>query len=159
MRISLVFFIFIFSLQVKAQNNYLGEWNDYWGGSLNIKSDSTFNFTWAFDLIVKWSNGVWFIKNDTIFFKVIPIYDTLKYSAGYSLVLSEDKNSQVLVPNLTVEFSSNSQDSSRMPTKLFFHRDRLYIIGNRGELIKKKVKGWVGKWHLWYLRKEKYYKK
>jgi len=145
-------------LKTIAQNNYLGEWNDYWGSSFNIKSDSTFEFSWHFDLFERWSNGVWIIKNDTIYFRVVPVYDTLKYSSGYSLVLSEDEKPKVFIPKILVTENARKQDSTDMPTKLFYQKDKLYTIGKNGKLIKKKTKKWKARFPFWYVRREKFYK-
>ena len=154
----LVISIFILPLNTSGQNNYLGEWYDYWGSSFNIKSDSTFKFTWRFDLIENWSKGVWVIKNDTIYFRIVPVYDTIKYSSGYSLVLATDEEPRVIIPKIIVEMSSRTQDSSEMPVKLYYHKDRLYTVDKNGKPVKKKVKAWNGRWPPWYVRPGKIFK-
>ena len=50
MKIVIVFLFLFTSSTVSGQNRYIGEWNDYFGDSFEIKSDSTFKFAWQFDL-------------------------------------------------------------------------------------------------------------
>jgi hypothetical protein len=158
MKIVIVLLFLLTSLIVSGQNRYIGEWNDYWGNSFEIKPDSTFKFAWHFDLIGQWANGSWTIKNDTIYFKFVPVYDTIKYSSSFALELSDDETSSVSVPTHIAQLSSGGQDTARMPRSLFYRDDKLFTINSKGKLIKNKEKGWYGKWHLWYIPRSKYYK-
>ena|SRR5450432_885491 len=151
--------LFLFTVSiVSGQNRYIGDWNDYWGNSFEIKPDSTFKFSWHFDLLVQWANGTWTIRNDTIYFKFVPVYDTIKYSSSFALELSDDETPSVSVPTNIAHLSSGSQDTARMPKKLFYQDEKLFIINTNGKLVKKKNIGWYGKWHLWYIPRSKFYK-
>lgn len=153
----ILLFLFRSSI-VFGQNRYIGEWNDYFGDSFDIKSDSTFKFVWRFDLIGQWANGTWTINNDTIYFKFVPVYDTIKYSNSFALELSDDETPSVSVPTHIAKLSSGGQDTARMPKSLFYYDDKLFTLNKNGKLIKKKHRGWHGKWHLWYIPRNKYYK-
>src|SRR4051812_48306654 len=120
MKIVFVFLFLLTSLIVSGQNRYIGEWNDYWGNSFEIKADSTFKFAWHFDLNVQWANGSWTINNDTIYFKFIPVYDTVKHSNSFALELSDDETSSVSVPTQIAQLSTGGQDTTRMPKSLFY---------------------------------------
>jgi hypothetical protein len=158
MKLVIVLLFLFTTFIVSGQNHYIGEWNDYWGNSIEIKADSTFKFKWRFDLILDWTNGTWTINNDTMYFKFVPVYDTLKYSNSYALELSDDEIPSVSLTSHIAEYTVGGQDTSKMPKKLFYRDDKLFTIKTNGKLIKRKDKGWYGKWHLWYIPRNKYYK-
>jgi hypothetical protein len=76
MKFYLILFILLF-INIE-QKNIEGEYYNHFGSNLKINSDKTFLYTWSFDLASSWSKGKWEIKNDTIYFQIIPVYDTLR---------------------------------------------------------------------------------
>ncbi len=143
---------------VYGQNHYIGEWNDYFGNSFDIKPDSSFKYLWIFDSSSRWANGTWKINNDTIYFIFIPVYDTIIDGKNIVLKLSEDDKSTVFTFKDLIQLSSGVQDTALMPKKLFYRQNKLFVINAEGKLSRKKRKGFKGKWHSWYIRREKYYK-
>jgi hypothetical protein len=148
--------ILVFKLE--AQNKYCGEWNDYFGNSFDIKPDSSFKYLWIFDSSSRWAKGTWKMNNDTIYFIFIPVYDTIIDGKNIILKLSEDEKSSVYTFKDLIQLSSGVQDIALMPKKLFYRHNKLFVINADGKLSRKKLKGWKGKWHSWYIRRNKYYK-
>ena len=62
-----------------AQESIFGNYRDFFGSELEIRFDSTFRFTEQFDLNNSWSIGRWKVINDTIHFKMTPVFDTIQY--------------------------------------------------------------------------------
>lgn len=130
--------IFLFG---NSKTSVSGEYHDYFGNKLEINSDSTFLYNWNFDLASSWSKGKWTIKNDTIYFSVIPVFDTLRISEKDSLILSSDEKSEIITDK-NVMFgdllSGGGQNRKTMPSKLYYKGNKLYEIGEHGNLIVKK---------------------
>jgi hypothetical protein len=152
MKILTTIFLLTLSFSLFAQDKIVGRYRDYFGSRIQINADSTFKYTWHFDLSASWTKGTWSLKNDTIYFHMIPTYDTISYknNGGTStdkLVLSVDETPERLTPEqlLSRGLSSGGQNLQNYPDKLFFKSQRLYNIKN-GKLVKKKIKGfWTKK--------------
>lgn len=172
-------FLFLF-VNALAQKKITGNYRDYFGSRIFLYSDSTFKYTWHFDMQSSWTKGIWGIKEDTVYFKMLPVYDTIliKDSHGISkdsLILSQDENperifaesahstsvnlqSTELIPKIYVDnpsllLSSGGQNKNLYIDKLIFKRGKLYCIVN-GKPYKKKEKGvWSKKkWPTWYIK-------
>jgi hypothetical protein len=158
----LLFFVVFYSTAIAQINrsNFVGHYRDYFGNHIDINSDSTFKYSYFFDLMSSWTRGTWRKKNDTIYLKTILIYDTLKYKEGNgkfvdSLVLSKDEKPELITsPDITGMFSAGGQNRVLCPNKLFFDNNKLFCVDSNGKLIKKKVKGfWTAKkWDPWYFK-------
>ena len=151
-----------FSFKLFSQNKIAGYYEDYFGNSIFLNSDSSFKYNWNFDLASSWSKGTWSYKNDTIYFHVTPVYDTLKLIKENNLfkdtlVLSQDENSGRLTQGqfIGVLLSGGGQNRKPSPDKLLFKKGRLYEIVN-GKLLRKKRKGfWSNKkWYPWYFKSD-----
>ncbi len=133
-----------------------GEYYNYFGSTLKINTDSTFIYTWRFDLMSSWTIGKWELKDRVVNFEVTPIYDTLRIDGKKdTLVLSEDDISGLINSNLNI-LSSGGQNRIPMHfSRLFFKDHKLYMIDNKGKIIKDKVKGnWGNKrYHTWFVKK------
>ncbi|MCG9899329.1 MAG: hypothetical protein MH132_04960 [Hydrotalea sp.] len=84
-----------------AQNKLTGRYRDYFGNRIQLNSDSTFKYTWHFDMQSSWTKGIWWLKGDTIYFQMIPVYDTISKTNSNkittdSLVLSQDETPERL---------------------------------------------------------------
>ena len=138
----------------------IGQYHDYFGNRIEIKGDSTFNYSWHFDMVRSWSKGTWAIKNDTIYFKTILIYDTLRYKKENgqivdSLIVANDEKPKIItIPPINTIFSSGGQNRQPCPDKLYYKNEKLFKITKEGKLVKKKIKGfWTKKkWHPWYFK-------
>jgi hypothetical protein len=162
MRVLAILLISALPFGLNAQNKYLGNWNNYWGCELSINEDSTFKFSWHFDLSGSWTAGTWKTENDTIFFKVVLVYDTLRYFDSKrniqvdSTILSLDDKAEV-IPNALPNFlSSGGQNIYPMSDKLFYRNNKLYVIDKNGELIKSKMRNSMYPKHKplprWYIK-------
>src|SRR5687767_6639882 len=75
--LSIVFFVQI-SWISKSQELRSGVYkNNYFGENIELRHDSTFYYTWNGHMQGSWTKGQWSIKGDTIFFHMIPVYDTV----------------------------------------------------------------------------------
>lgn len=128
-------------------------YKDYSGQELTLLSDSTFEFTVRGHLDTKWSKGIWERVNDTLFLKVVPVYDTLFHQdnigvASTQLVLSWNNISESVTdkqykPNEDV---LGGQLVNLDFQKLFFKKGRLYLLKKNGQLSRSKYRStWTGK--------------
>jgi hypothetical protein len=148
------------SVTLFAQDKVVGHYRDYFGNRIQLYSDNTFNYTWHFDLSASWTKGTWKLKGDTVYFHMVPFYDTLSQtnSSGVTtdtLILSTDKVPERFsqVESATMLLSSGGQNRMSYPDKLVYKRGRLYKVQN-GKLITKKQR-WLGvgkKRNPWYFK-------
>jgi hypothetical protein len=154
--------LFLYSIVIctslNAQSIVAGHYRNYFGGSLNIVPDSTFKYSWHFDLQGSWTNGKWRMIKDTVYFTMIPVYDTITHAIKNgeivdSLVLSLDEIPKRTTINLNVLYSGG-QNIQPYPTKLLYRKNRLYEIDKHGKLDKKWGKNlWSKrKWPPWFTK-------
>ena len=135
-----------------AQDKIVGRYRDYFGSHIQLNADNTFKYTWHFDMSGGWTKGTWAFKNDTVYFHMLPTYDTLSYirATGLtvdSLILSTDEIPErfKLEQYTQMGLSSGGQNRIPYPEKLFYKNGKLYGIKDK-KLIKKKQKEfWTGK--------------
>lgn len=136
-----------------GQHGISGKYHNHFGDHLILNSDSTYVYNHHFDLSSSWSNGKWKIKNDTIYFIYIPVYDTYndtlitlknktEFIKGDSLVLSDDNKPGRItyMDAISSKISSGGQNRDPNPSKLFYKSEKLYEIGQNGRLIVRKRK-------------------
>ena len=151
MKYLLFLYCLLFYFPVHGQNknaNFIGKYRDYFGSEIIINRDSTFKYTWHFNLFSSWSNGKWTIKSDTIYLKTIPIYDTLTYTNSNgklvdSLVLSDDEHPKRIYPTIITNngLLGGGQNHRPCPERLFYRDNKLYAFTDKGKLVRKKVRG------------------
>jgi hypothetical protein len=157
MKVSSFLYFILLCTSLHAQSIVAGHYEDHFGGSLNISPDSTFKYSWHFDLQGGWTKGRWRMTKDTVYFTMIPIYDTVSYvlkngEVADSLILSEDEIPERVTINLSV-LSSGGQNIQPYPTKLLYRKNRLYTIDKHGKPITKWRQGWSKKkWPPWFAR-------
>jgi hypothetical protein len=109
-----------------------------------------------------WTNGKWLAKHDTVYFQMIPRYDTISYknnngTATDKLILSADKKSERMTSEqfIGLGLPSGGQNYYPYPEKLVYKKGRLYGVKN-GRLIKKKEKHlWTKKkWNPWFFKSD-----
>lgn len=108
-----------------------------------------------------WTKGNWKATGDTIYFHMIPTYDTLSVMKNdktfVSLVLSNDEIAERITPlqDIGGALSSGGQNRNEYPDKLLFRKGRLYKIKD-GKLVRKKIKSfWSDKKYIpWYFKSE-----
>jgi hypothetical protein len=154
--------LFFSSIVLNAQNKVIGFYADYFGRKIELKEDSTFEFTQHFDLYGSWTHGSWSIMKDTIHFKMISIYDTaqnIDANGIYkdTLILSLDrKPERIRLPDPSV-LNAGGQNYYSSPTKLYYRKNKLYNVTENGKLAKKKIKGFWTKnmYPPWFIKLEK----
>lgn len=162
MRILLITLLLTISLNLFAQDRVAGRYRNYFGSRIQLNVDSTFKYTWHFDLSGSWTKGTWSLKNDTVYFRMIPTYDTVRCknndgTFADKLILSADEISEKMTSDeyVGMGLSSGGQNIQPYPDKLFFKRQKLFEVKN-GKLVKKKIKGfWTKKkWRPWFFKSD-----
>ena len=160
MRVLTITLLLTFPFSLFAQDKIVGRYRNYFGSRIQLKADSTFKYTWHFDMSGSWTKGTWFIKNDTVYFHMIPMYDTLSYSTPQglnvdSLILSTDEKAERFTQEqyAGMGLSSGGQNRMTYPVKMFYKDERLYNIKNQ-KLVKKKQRGFWSKQKYipWYFK-------
>jgi hypothetical protein len=118
--------------------NVEGEYYDNLGTTLRINANSTFSYKWNGHNISSWSNGKWKINNDTVYFKVIPIFDTVRKSGVKdTLILSLDEKPELITErngSISHFLSSRAQNNIPINDKLYFDGKKLIEIKRNGKL-------------------------
>ncbi|HEY5408902.1 MAG TPA: hypothetical protein VIJ92_17560 [Ginsengibacter sp.] len=162
MKILTIIFLLTLSFSLVAQHKIVGHYRDYFGDRIQLNADSTFEYTWHFDLSASWTKGTWSLKKDTLYFQMLPIYDTISYknndgTSADKLILSLNDTSERLTPEqyAGMGLPSGGQNFQSYPDKLFFKKGRLYKTYN-GRLFVKKQKGfWTKKkWSPWFFKSD-----
>lgn len=151
----LLFILLLCHTESIGQPNISGKYEDAFGASIDLKSDSTLRYDYRFDLMHFWTVGQWHVRGRRIDLTFMPIYDTLSRSnQPDSLVLSVDETTEKIDD---VEFATNSllsggQSIDRMPGQVIAKRDRLYLVSKSGKPDRRRVRGfWTRKrWPTWY---------
>ena len=139
--------LFLTSFSVSAQGGIAAHYHTYFGESLDLSADSTFKYTWHFDLQASWTKGKYHIHRDTVFLTMIPVFDTLTLTDSHqkttdSLILSDDELPERFAKDVFVSRVLSSGGQDRMPFSkiLLYRKRRLYCIDVSGKLIEKKQK-------------------
>jgi hypothetical protein len=162
MKILTLIILLTLQLSLLAQNKIVGRYRDYFGSRIQLNADSTFKYTWHFDMSGSWTKGTWTLKGDTVYFYMVPTYDTLKFATVSnmtvdSLIISTDEIPERFTQEqyAAMLLSSGGQNRMDYPEKLLFKKARLYKIQN-GRRITKKQKGlWsTKKWNPWFFKSD-----
>ena len=79
MKILIAIFFLTLSFKLIAQDKIVGHYRNHFGRTIQLNADSTFEYTWHFDMEGSWTKGKWSINNETIYFHMIPVYDRVGY--------------------------------------------------------------------------------
>ncbi|HEV7332344.1 MAG TPA: hypothetical protein VGN63_15005 [Flavisolibacter sp.] len=162
MRILTITFLLTLTFSLFAQDKISGRYRDYFGSRILLNSDGSFKYTWNFDLASSWTKGTWKLHGDTVFFNIVPTYDTLSYTNSNnvttdSLILSTDETPERFTKEqfAAMLLSSGGQNRMNYPDKLLYKKGRLYKI-QEGKLVTKKQKGfWTNKkWDPWFFKSD-----
>ena len=155
------FFSILMILQAQAQDNILGRYKDYFGSDITLNADSTFAYSYHFDMAGTWTVGTYKVVNDTIYLTEVPIYDTLQFVNKLkqpidSLILSDDKKPDRITMDdfINKPFLSSAQDRMSHPLLLVWRKNRLYTLDRHGRLNARKMKAISNgkKYVPWYLK-------
>ena len=162
MKILTITFLLSLSLCLIAQDKVIGHYKDYFGNRIQLNADNTFKYTWNFDLSASWTKGIWTLKNDTVYFHMVPTYDTLSHINSNNLtvdtlILSDNEIGERITPieSAGIALSSGGQNRTPYPDKLLVKKDRLYKIQNGSVVVKKQKGFWTSKkWNPWYFKSD-----
>jgi hypothetical protein len=162
MKILTITFLLTLPFTLFAQDEIVGNYRDHFSSRIQLNNDNTFKYSWHFDLSASWTKGNWTINNDTVYFHIIPTFDTISYKnknglSTDTLILSTDE----IPERLTQEqyagqgLSSGGQSRIPCPDKLFFKGQKLFAVKD-GKLVKKKIRGfWTKKkWSPWFFKSD-----
>ena len=129
--------ILFLSVYLLGQKNCIvGEYRNYSGGRISLRSDSTFYYKSLFSTLGTYASGTWSVLNDTIFLKPILKDKRIKSIDGgkyITLSVSSDKRSIVTFEEfVTFPFET----SIGIPLKLYLKKNKLYEINEKGKIIK-----------------------
>ena len=158
----LIVILLVLSIQetlLYGQNNISGTYSNYFGSKLTLNSDSTYKYTYAFDLFSSWSIGKWTLRKDTILLTNVVVFDTITahcvyengetkfYNKKPELIISLDEKSEAISDFDAVLGStcSGGQNKYPQPMKLFYENNKLYEIRTNGKLKRKKMKGFMSR--------------
>ena len=159
----IIFFLLMLpTLRLNAQNKFAGYYEDYFGHSIKINDDSTFQYRWNFDLASSWSNGTWKVIDQTIYFTFVPVFDTLTYKDEKrniiidTLVLAMSKKPRkITVEDFRIEeICSGGQNRVNLPQKLCYKKGKLMGFTKQERLNRKRIRGFgtFKKYPTWYKR-------
>jgi hypothetical protein len=63
----------LMSLPKPPKSPFYGTWIDYFSSALTIHADSSFEYSWSFNLNGSWTSGKWEREKDTFFFRKISL--------------------------------------------------------------------------------------
>ena len=162
MKILTIILLLTLSLDLLAQDKIVGRYRNYFGSRIQLNVDNTFKYTWNFDMAGSWTKGTWTLSCDTVYFHMVPTYDTLMQTStngrtSDTFILSTDEVSNRITQEqyAGIVLSSGGQNRTSYPEQLVFKRKKLYEVKN-GKLVKKKNKGfWTKKkWSPWFFKSE-----
>jgi hypothetical protein len=153
-----IFFLLLPLVLFGQAKRFVGKYNNNFGEQMILNADNSFNYSWGVDTGHGWANGHWYTKNDTIYFKVVPIYDTVRVVGNKKDTLLLSQNNVPERIEVTEEdfkywdlYNLFGQNSS-IVSKLFYRDDKLFEIDEKGKLItQKKYFWWTSKYlDPWY---------
>ena len=90
--------LIIFGVCYWLQDEIVGKYRDNFGSEFKFNSDLTYDYKSFSQGLGFWSKGKWEVKNDTIYFKAIPVYDTLRRPNGKdTLILSQTETPKLII--------------------------------------------------------------
>ena len=145
----LMIFFLLFCTNSYGQHKVANQYSDNFGEKLHLFSDSVFKHTWHFDLASSWTEGSWYISEDTVYLMPTLIYDTLTIRNSKceflkdSLVLSADAYSSRIenVDYIMTLISGGGQYRRKPPCKLYLQNKKLFRIHDNGKLDRTKSEG------------------
>jgi hypothetical protein len=157
--LTIILFCFL-AVKTEAQKKFFGRYHDFFASTIALNSDSTFKYEFHFDLESSWAKGTWTTNKDTIYFHVVPVFDTLKYLDANgiyreSLRLSRDENAGQISIEETQLLYSGGQERHPCPKKLYFKHSKLYYITPEGKLVTQKFSWGNKRLAPWFVKSPK----
>lgn len=163
MRVTIILtltFLYVTALGQRSAQKY----QDYFGHTLVLNSDSTFRFDWRSDSILlhDWASGRWSISGRIIKLKFITFYDTLsRPGKPDTLVLSNDEKANKIFGREYLEIGIVDEQNKDRFVDVFYQRGRrLFPSEKNGQLVKSRQRGIWPKKNKWkYETRPTFYKK
>ena len=144
------------SAVIYSQNNQSGTYHNYFGSTLTINPNGSYEYSYKFDLATSWSSGKWFNIKDTIYLINVPIYDTVYYEQESPLgiikcekkiLLSADNKPEIITAEEAVFIGISSLGQNRFPhpQKFYLKVGKLYEVNDKGHLKRKRLRGFYTK--------------
>src|SRR5215203_4617906 len=131
MKILIIPLLLILSSGSFSQDKVAGRYRDYFGSRIQLNADNTFKYTWNFDMSASWTKGTWTSMNDTIYFHMVPTYDTLSQTNSRrilsdTLILSTNEIPEHFTQTefAAMLLSGGGQNRMNYPGKLLFKKGR-----------------------------------
>ena len=143
MKIWMIAFLLTLSNNLLAQSKIAGHYRNHFFSDIQLKSDGTFEYNWYHHFYGSWTKGTWWSRGDTVYFHVVPMYDTLSIiengKSADSLILSKYSNPRRVTPQQLTEVTIQSIEQNRivLPDKMVFKENKLYEIKD-GRLVTEK---------------------
>lgn len=134
---------------IESKNKLIsGTYYNRFSEKIELKTDTTFIYTFSFDTASSWTLGKWHIENDTVYLETTLVMDTLQIRDSNnsilrdSLVLSIDQSVDRIESNdlLLSLLASGGQNKVKPPVKLYVQEEKLYHILEDGSIDTRKLK-------------------
>ena len=162
MRVVTILILTFLSVAASGQSS-TETYQDYFGHTLVLNSNSTFRFDWRFDLIHDWATGRWTTSGRKINLNFVDVYDTLSRSdKPDSLVLSLDEKSSKISQEEFAQTGlvSGGQHKDRFSDRFYQRGKKLFPADKNGRPIKSRQRGiWPQKKWWGYKTWPTYYKR
>ena len=132
MKLFLILSVLLLSAPLK-KIQVAGEYENHFGYKLSLHPDSTFDYRSA--LSKEWCKGKWTMEEDTLYFAIIPVYDTLRLAGQKdTLLLSFGETPRLLTGADTYNRNKTHRQRLAMYPKLYFKNNRLYPVDSTGKI-------------------------
>ena len=146
MKIPIIAFLLTLSFNLFGQSKVVGHYRNHFFSEIQLNADSTFEYNYYLDLHGSWTKGTWSSKGDTIYFHIVPMYDTLSITkkngvTADTLILSKYSKPGRLTSKVLSEITARSIEQNRMvlPAKMVFRKKKLYKIKDGRLVIEKRI--------------------
>ena len=134
------------SFNLFGQSKAIGHYRNHFFSEIQLNADSSFEYNWYRDLYGRWRKGIWSSKGDTIYFHIVPMYDTLRIIKGNgmtadTLILSKYSKPRRLTLQALAEISVTSieQNGMTLSDKMVLKGNKLYEIKNGSLVTEKRI--------------------
>jgi hypothetical protein len=138
MKIWIISLLVTSSINLFAQDEVAGHYRNHFFSDIQLNANGTFEYNWYHHFYGSWTKGTWWLKGDTVYFHVVPMYDTQSIAKNNgipedSLILSKYSNPRRITTQQLSEVTFQS-NQVKLPDKLVFNKKNLYEIKD-GRLV------------------------
>ena len=166
MRQFLIFLLLLSTKSSYSQNNFTGNYQDYFESQLEINQDLTFKYSWNVDSSNGSTIGTWNIIEDTIILHADSFFDNLNIKKNYQVVIVD---SVMLAGNVITKLVVLADSTTLLkeviipqycPEKVYLCDNKLFRISFTEKLVDQIKKGiYSGRnYPTWFILKSSLYK-